>query len=62
MLRVMAMFLLSGPGEEEEDEEETAEEKSSVSIEEWVEVNTLVFSTSNLLSLLSISVLIVIPF
>ena len=40
MLRVMAMFLLSGPGEEEEDEEETAEEKSSVSIEEWVEVNT----------------------
>ena len=41
MLRVMALFLLSGPGEEEEDEEETAEEKSSVSIEEWVEVNTL---------------------
>ena len=34
------MNLISGPGEEDEDEEETAEEKSSVSIEEWVEVNT----------------------
>ena len=31
--------MFSGPGEEEEDEEEDAEEKTSVSIEEWVEVN-----------------------
>ena len=34
------IYLISGPGEEDEDEEESAEEKSSVSIEEWVEVNT----------------------
>ena len=36
----MVIYLISGPGEEDEDEEESAEEKSSVSIEEWVEVNT----------------------
>ena len=36
---------MSGPGEDDEDEEEAAEEKSSVSIEEWIEV----FSISNIL-------------
>ena len=36
---------MSGPGEDDEDEEEAAEEKSSVSIEEWIEV----VSISNIL-------------
>ena len=36
---------MSGPGEDDEDEEEAAEEKTSVSIEEWIEV----VSISNIL-------------
>ena len=46
--------MISGPGEEEEeDEEEAAEEKTSVSIEEWVEVNLSIQLLQYLLSSLS---------